>query len=106
MPDRACAGGSPNHSGILLQIRAQSSMWVQQRGKCALIATGNSQTGNKDPMMAETSKKPEDNSEPNPSDTRDRGRLHAVADQAVGAARQVGEKGAEVVKRAAETAAD
>ena len=37
--------------------------------------------------MAETSKKLEDNAEPNPSDTRDRGRLHAVADQALGAAR-------------------
>src|SRR5690349_13717880 len=59
-----------------------------------------------DLMMAETSKKLEDNAAPNPYSTPDRGSLHSVADQPQGAARNVGETAAEVVKRAAETAAD
>jgi Phasin protein len=56
--------------------------------------------------MTETSRRPGENSERDQSDTRDRGRLHAVADQTAEVARQVGDKSAETVKRVAETAAD
>jgi hypothetical protein len=53
--------------------------------------------------MPETSRIPGENSE---RDQSDRGRLHAVADQTAEVARQVGDKGADVAKRAVQTAAD
>jgi hypothetical protein len=56
--------------------------------------------------MAETPKKPGENNERDQSDTRDRSRLHAVADQAAEVARQVGDTSADTVKRVGETVAD
>jgi hypothetical protein len=53
--------------------------------------------------MPETSRTPGENGE---RDQPDRGRLHAVADQTADAARQVGDKGADLAKRAVQTAAD
>ena len=59
--------------------------------------------------MAETPKKPGENNERDQSDTRDRSRLHAVADQAAEVARQVGgatrrtnEASADATRRAAD----
>lgn len=55
--------------------------------------------------MVENSRKIENN-ERDATDTRDRGKLHAVVDQTADVARQVGDKGADIAKRAADTAAD
>jgi hypothetical protein len=54
-------------------------------------------------MMPETLRTPGENSE---RDQSDRGRLHAVADQTAEVARQVGDKGADLAKRAVQTATD
>ena len=56
--------------------------------------------------MAESSTKPGENTERNPSDVRDQGRLHAAVSQTTEAARQVIDQSSQAARLVAETTAD
>src|SRR4051812_10244436 len=88
----------------LRSYRRDRSSTKGDRGRDA-AGIRNETEDNKDCMMVENSRKAENN-ERDAIDTRDRGKLHAVVDQTAETARQVGDKGADIAKRAVDTAAD
>src|SRR5689334_13343479 len=56
--------------------------------------------------MAEISKRVGEGSERDPSDSRDQGRLRAIASETADATRQAADKGADTIRRAGGAAAD